>query len=420
MSITQEAVLKFIKTRGGVVPLSEISHFNPRDIEFLKQQNCINVYKSSTGFEVELLKESFSFSNQKSFIPDPVVTPKATSVPTKKRTTRTIKEILGKRPVFRGDSAKKKIFDTIKNAENPLDTEDLKRLLPDCNTGTISAYLSVLKKEGAIICNKKTMNRHYTIPGREESLKATELPSPRQPRKKPKPIPVPVPATNSNRTSDKYAVWCVVTQSSKPLTLLEVRSLVPHVQPSSVAAYLSRLTYMRMLTRTSCHSNGVSRVTYHATDEQKSIPYNWRSKERQKTTSKTLELLRNSSKPLSIKEISLGVGTESKGVWFVIRKLQKRGLVEVQTKGYSKYIVLASNDVAKSNFDTVSGHSIEDQVIDVIKKGFCYADEITPRIAEEYSVNHVRRVLKDLSEKCVLNRRVTGRRIKYSIPVSSN
>ena len=57
MNINQEAIIKFIKVRGGTVKLRELSHFNYRDIESLQCKECIRVDRGDTGVEVELLSD---------------------------------------------------------------------------------------------------------------------------------------------------------------------------------------------------------------------------------------------------------------------------------------------------------------------------------------------------------------------------
>ena len=57
MNINQEAIIKFIKVRGGVVKLRELSHFNYRDIESLQCKLCIKIGRGDTGIEVELLSD---------------------------------------------------------------------------------------------------------------------------------------------------------------------------------------------------------------------------------------------------------------------------------------------------------------------------------------------------------------------------
>jgi hypothetical protein len=406
--VSQESILNFIKVRGGVVNLRELSHFNSKDIDALRWEGYIRVGRGNSGIEVELLNNSVKKPNRTTAKEE-----------VEKHYQSVEKKIIEKKEIKRETddfSLKNKIFNTIKNAEYPLTANEVKKHLVQCNPDSISAYLSALVKIGTIVCSDdRKMFRHYTTPERKDML--VEL---NKKPKTPKPKPLPVPVTTAElkeklakveRVNLKHKVLEVVVNSETPLTLQQVRSLLPEFSGRTISAYLSLFARQGFLC---CSRITKNNIKYYTTSDRPQLFGEWAPKfGSQKVTARILSVLGETTIPLDVRGIVAQAQVSRKSAWAAIHKLEKKELIELKRTGYSLHIVLKSNTTAMAALNKVSGYTLRDQVIQSIKNNNHHAKSILKDLINQYSLPHIHRVLRQMKSDGVLYSHIQGRYTLY-------
>lgn len=409
MLINQEGILNFIKVRGGVVNLRELSHFNPKDIDALQWGGYIKVKRGSGGIEVTLL-DNFAKKYDG-----------ATAKEEVQKQHKAIENKLVEKKKSKRDandfSLKNKIFSVIKNANYPVTASEIKEQLIQCNPDSICAYLSALVKVGIIVCSEdRKMFRHYTTPDRKDLLAGLN----RKP-KKPKPEPIPVPATAAALKEKlavaedinlKHKVLEIIVDSESPMTLQQVRSLLPEsTNIKTISAYLSLFARKGVL----CCSRVIkNNIKYYTTPDRSYLFGDWTPRPgSQKVAERILSVLENTSIALGIRGISAQSQIPRKSAWIVIHKLKNKGLIELKRTGYSLHIALKSNSSAMESLDKVSGYTLRDQVIESIKNNNHHAQSILGGLVNDYSLPHIHRVLRQMKATGVLYSRIKGRHTLY-------
>jgi Fe2+ or Zn2+ uptake regulation protein len=409
MLINQNGIIDFIKVRGGVINLRELSHFNRKDIEALQLEGYIKVGRGSSGIEVTLLDK---------------FTKKYDGIAAKEEVRKhhqVIENKLVEKKKSKRDandfSLKNKIFSVIKNADYPVTASEIKEQLIQCNPDSICAYLSALVKVGIIVCSEnRKMFRHYTTPDRKELLAGLN----RKP-KKPKPDPIPVPATaaalkeklaTAKDINLKHKVLKIVVDSDSPMTLQQVRSLLPEsTNIKTISAYLSLFARKGILC---CSRVTKNNIKYYTTPDRSHLFGDWTPRPgSQKVAERILSVLENTSIALGIRGISAQSQIPRKSAWVVIHKLKNKGLIELKRTGYSLHIALKSNSSAMDSLNKVSGYTLRDQVIESIKNNNHHAQSILSDLINDYSLPHIHRVLRQMKSTGVLYSRTKGRHTLY-------
>lgn len=402
MSINQEAIIKFIKVRGGVVKLRELSHFNSKDIESLQYQRCVQIGRGSTGIEVELLNELVN---------------KKDDVEVKKEIEKKHKEIASN-IIYKQETKKKKddfslrskIETIIKDADYPLTAYEIKKILVTANGDSISAYLSHLVRIGTLVCSQnRRMFRHYTTPDRQHLLIGLDR-KPKPP--KVKKISCPVSRLDHLATMTlKHKVLDVVIKSESPMTLRHVQTHFPDVNIKTISAYLSLFAREGVL-RCSCITK--NNIKYYTTPDKTHLLHKWNPKiQSQKVTSRVLNVLEETGIALGIHGIVALAEVSRKSAWAVIHKLKKDDIIEIKRTGYSVYIALKTNISAMNSLNQVAGYTLRDQIILAIKNQKHRTDDIMNELINQYSRPHIHRVLREMKADGALRSQIKGRYTLY-------
>lgn len=441
MSINQEAIIKFIKVRGGVVNLRELSHFNSKDIESLQYQRCVQIGRGDTGIEVELLSD-FQQNHDEELIkkeikqrheyiaakliekkiisqcPDfdnPPQKNKIYKEKTKQRHEDVAAKVIEKKIISQSRkvnnaSLKSRIYNVVRKADYPLTSCEVKRELVDANSDSISAYLSVLIKTGLLVCsNDRKMFRHYTTPDRKHLLIGLE----RKPKQtEPKILSCPWPRVQSpNQLNLKHRVLTIVVNSQSPMTLQQVKEHLPEADPKTISAYLSLFARSNMLC---CSRITKNNIKYYTTPDQTHLLHQWSPKfQSQKVTTRILNVLEHTAIPLNIHGIVAQAEVSRKSAWTVIHKLEKGGAIELKRTGYSLYIALKTNVSAMNNLNQVAGYTLRDQIILAIKNKKHRTDDIMNELINQYSRPHIHRVLREMKKSGTLRSQIKGRYTLY-------
>ena len=406
MSLNQDTILNFIKVNGGVVNLRELSHFNRRDIEALWWKKQIKVWRGKSGIEVELLNDNTVQSKDEQIIKEEL----------KKHHQYIEEKLIKKKREASELSLKSKIISAIQIANTPLNVQGIKELIPGANNSSISSYLFVLKKEGVVVCTEdKKTNRYYTTPDKKQLLIDFNK-KPKTP--KPQPIPVPVTAATLKAklaavegTNLKYKVLEIIINSQSPLTLQQVRSLLPQFNGKTISAYLSMFTRQGILC---CSRITKNNIRYYTTPDQSHLLQGWTPKfGSQKVTARILNVLENTTIALGVNGIVAQAQVSRKSAWATIHKLKNKGLIELKQTGYSLQIALITNESAMETLGKISGYTLKDQVIESIKRNNHHAEGILKDLINDYSLPHIHRVLRDMKADGVLYSRNEGRYTLY-------
>lgn len=405
MLINQDGIIDFIKVRGGVVNLRELSHFNRKDIEALQWKKRIKIERGESGIEVELLNDVIQNQDEEKVKEDV------------KNYHQCIENKLAKKKREISESSlKSKIIKTVKTADTPLNVKEIRELIPESNNSSISSYLFVLKKEGVVVCSEdKKTNRYYTTPDRKELLVDFN----KKP-KTPKPNPIPVPVTLSalkaqlatvEETNLKHKVLEIIVNSQSAMTLKQVRSLLPQFNGKTISAYLSLFARQGVLC---CSRITKNNIKYYTTPDQSHLLESWSPKfGSQKVTIRILTVLENTNIALGINSIVAQAQVSRKSAWAAIHKLENKGLIELKRAGYSLYIALKTNSSAMETMDKVCGYTLKDQVVESIKRNNHYAKRILSDLTNDYSLPHIHRILRDMKTDGILYSRNQGRHTLY-------
>ncbi len=408
MLINQNGIIDFIKVRGGVVNLRELSHFNRKDIEALQWKKRIKIGRGESGIEVEILNDVIQ--NQDDTKVKEEVKEHNQSIENK---------LIRKKRETRETSLKARIIEIIETADTPLNVEEIKEFIPGTSNSSISSYLFVLKKEGIVVRSEdRKTNRYYTTPDRKELLIGLNK-RPKTP-KTPKPEPIPVPLNVAALKAKlaaieginlKYKVLEIVVNSQSPMTLQQVRSLLPQFNGRTISAYLSMFARQGILC---CSRITKNNIKYYTTPDQTHLLHDWNPKfGSQKVTARILSVLETTTIALGIKGIVAQAQVSRKSAWAAIHKLKNQGLIELKQTGYSLHIALKTNSSAMETIDKVCGYTLKDQVIQSIERNNHHAKSILGDLVNDYSLPHIHRVLRDMKADGILYSRNQGTRTLY-------
>lgn len=408
MLINQNGIIDFIKVRGGVVNLRELSHFNRKDIEALQWKKRIKIGRGESGIEVEILNDVIQ--NQDDTKVKEEVKEHNQSIENK---------LIRKKRETRETSLKARIIEIIETADTPLNVEEIKEFIPGTSNSSISSYLFVLKKEGIVVRSEdRKTNRYYTTPDKKELLIGLNK-RPKTP-KTPKPEPIPVPLNVAALKAKlaaieginlKYKVLEIVVNSHSPMTLQQVRSLLPQFNGRTISAYLSMFARQGILC---CSRITKNNIKYYTTPDQTHLLHDWNPKfGSQKVTARILSVLETTTIALGIKGIVAQAQVSRKSAWAAIHKLKNQGLIELKQTGYSLHIALKTNSSAMETIDKVCGYTLKDQVIQSIERNNHHAKSILGDLVNDYSLPHIHRVLRDMKADGILYSRNQGTRTLY-------
>lgn len=408
MLINQNGIIDFIKVRGGVVNLRELSHFNRKDIEALQWKKRIKIGRGESGIEVEILNDVIQNQDDTKVKED-----------VKEHNQSIENKLIRKKRETRETSLKARIIEIIETADTPLNVEEIKEFIPGTSNSSISSYLFVLKKEGIVVRSEdRKTNRYYTTPDRKELLIGLNK-RPKTP-KTPKPEPIPVPLNVAALKAKlaaieginlKYKVLEIVVNSHSPMTLQQVRSLLPQFNGRTISAYLSMFARQGILC---CSRITKNNIKYYTTPDQTHLLHDWNPKfGSQKVTARILSVLETTTIALGIKGIVAQAQVSRKSAWAAIHKLKNQGLIELKQTGYSLHIALKTNSSAMETIDKVCGYTLKDQVIQSIERNNHHAKSILGDLVNDYSLPHIHRVLRDMKADGILYSRNQGTRTLY-------